>query len=81
MKRRAPAWLSESPPEERRRILTRAIYRYGGNLRRLTHYLGYSRRHVYRLVESLHLWPVVNEARAEHRRELDIARRLRKYGV
>lgn len=47
----------------------------GGNLLRSAHYLGVHRSRIYQLVESMRLWPVVNEARRRAARE---RRRLRE---
>jgi len=58
-------WIGDLPRGERRRTLALWLAKCEGNLLRTAHTLGIHRSHMYRLVESLRLWPVVNAARAE----------------
>ena len=55
--------LMEYRAEDRPRKLALLSARTEGNLDALVRLSGYSRRHLYRLIERWKLWPVVNAAR------------------
>ena len=46
-------------------VVVRAVVRCGGNVLKTAHELGIHRSHLYRLIKSFHLWPLVNATRKE----------------
>jgi transcriptional regulator of acetoin/glycerol metabolism len=53
----------ESKKDSRKELLSEALVKNDGNIRRAAADIGYSRRHVFRLIAKYHLWPGVNELR------------------
>ncbi len=63
---------------EQRRLVAEYIAESDGKLLHAAHFLGYSRRNLYYVIERLHLWPFVNKVREQrlHREALE-----KKHGV
>ena len=55
--------LMQHPQEDRRAILARAVVESEGVLVHAAFALGYSRRHLYRLIDQYRLWPIANRMR------------------
>ena len=58
-------WIHKLSRLDQRRTIGLCIARTQGRLYKAAHDLGIHRSHMYRLVHSLHLWPLVNKAREE----------------
>lgn len=62
-------------PEKRRTMLAQSIVECQGVVMHAAHHLGYSRSHMYRLLDQYRVWGVVNvcriEAETERRKERD----------
>lgn len=67
--------------EDRRRKVALIIASCNGNLRRAAHYLGVHRSHLYRLINTHGLYPVVNAARKAAAVDGAHKRRLKKHGI
>lgn len=57
--------LCEMSYKQKRLMMAQTVVECEGNLRLVAFHLGYHRSHVYRLVEELRMWPVINRVRRE----------------
>lgn len=73
-----PGFLMQHTRSERRVILADAVLQCDGKLVHTAHELGYSRSHLYRLIDEHRLWPLINKVRAE-RLQRERAQRRRDF--
>lgn len=60
-----PGSLNGLTRKEKRLMLARTVIECDGVLSHVAHQLGYHLSHIYRLMHSLKVWPVVNQIRKE----------------
>ncbi len=60
---RSAGILAYMEPAERRAMLARSVIDCQGVMKHVAFELGYSRRHMYRLIHQYRLWPVMNKVR------------------
>ncbi len=70
-------FLTQHTPRECRAILAQAVLECDGKLVHVAHQLGYSRRHLYRLVDTHRMWPLINKVRIEREQRVYDERKKR----
>ena len=80
MGQRGVSSIGRIPAAERRRKVARAIAICEGNVKRAAHFLGIHRSHMYRLVNTHRLHPLILAARRKRALAETKARRFDSYG-